>query len=67
MPRAPAAAAEVRQLKDVVRDATRQAILDALAATGGSRTNAAQVLGVSRKTLFNKMREVGIQEETSWS
>jgi DNA-binding NtrC family response regulator len=67
MPRPTAACAEVRQLKDVVRDATRQAILDALAATGGSRTNAAQVLGVSRKTLFNKMREVGIQEETSWS
>jgi two-component system response regulator AtoC len=70
-PAAPAAAAsaggEVRPLKDVVRDATRQAILDALAATGGSRTEAARRLGVSRKTLFNKMTELGVKEESSWS
>ncbi len=58
---------EVRPLDEVVREATRRAILDALAATRGSRTNAAQALGVSRKTLFNKMRELGIQEETHWS
>ncbi|MBX3471127.1 MAG: sigma-54-dependent Fis family transcriptional regulator [Planctomycetes bacterium] len=57
----------VRPLDDVVREATRGAILAALAAVGGSRTNAAQLLGVSRKTLFNKMRELGIQEETHWS
>ncbi|MCW8138223.1 MAG: sigma-54-dependent Fis family transcriptional regulator, partial [Planctomycetota bacterium] len=57
----------VRPLDDVVREATRGAILAALAAAGGSRTNAAQLLGVSRKTLFNKMRELGIQEETHWS
>ena len=57
----------VRPLDDVVREATRQAILDALAATQGSRTRAAELLGVSRKTLFNKMRELQIEEETHWS
>ena len=57
----------VRPLEEVVREATREAILAALAATGGSRTRAAELLGVSRKTLFNKMRELGIKEESSWS
>jgi two-component system response regulator HydG len=31
-----------------------------LEATGGNRTRAAALLGISRKTLFNKMRELGI-------
>ncbi len=65
----PPAAAQgpVRPLADVVADATRAAIVAALAAHDGSRTKAADALGVSRKTLFNKMRELGIQEESSWS
>jgi two-component system, NtrC family, response regulator AtoC len=54
-------------LKEAVRVATRAAILSALQATKGSRTEAAKALGVSRKTLFNKCRDLGIQEETHWS
>ncbi|MEZ6183465.1 MAG: sigma-54 dependent transcriptional regulator [Planctomycetota bacterium] len=58
---------DVRPLKDVVQDASRSAILAALQATSGSRTQAAKLLGVSRKTLFNKMQELDIKEESSWS
>ncbi|RMG10205.1 MAG: two-component system response regulator, partial [Planctomycetota bacterium] len=64
---APPCPADVRPLKEVVRQATREAILAALRATQGSRTQAAQLLGVSRKTLFNKMQDLGIREESSWS
>lgn len=35
-------------------------IRDALHETGGNRTRAAERLGVSRKTLFNKIQELGI-------
>ncbi len=38
----------------------RRMILQALDGTGGNRTEAARRLGVSRKTLFNKMRALGI-------
>jgi two-component system response regulator AtoC len=38
----------------------RKEILDALARCGGNRTKTAEVLGISRKTLFNKLREYGI-------
>lgn len=58
---------DVVPLKEAVREATRAAILRALEATEGNRTQAAQLLGVSRKTLFNKMQDLGIREESSWS
>ena len=45
---------------DVSGRAERRMIEKALEATGGNRTRAASLLGVSRKTLFNKMRELGI-------
>lgn len=38
-------------------------IEEALRATGGNRTRAAQILGISRKTLFNKMAAHGIRAE----
>jgi DNA-binding NtrC family response regulator len=37
-------------------------ILDALREAGGNRTRAAERLGISRKTLFNKMKELGIED-----
>jgi DNA-binding NtrC family response regulator len=37
-------------------------ILDALREGGGNRTRAAERLGISRKTLFNKMRELRIED-----
>ena len=64
---APPRPEDVVPLKDAVREATRAAILRALEATQGNRTQAAQLLGVSRKTLFNKMQDLGIREESSWS
>jgi len=45
---------------DVSGQAERRMIERALEATGGNRTRAAMILGISRKTLFNKMRELGI-------
>ncbi|MDF1664651.1 MAG: sigma 54-interacting transcriptional regulator, partial [Planctomycetota bacterium] len=58
---------EVLPLKDVVRQATRDAIVQALRVSDGSRTQAAALLGVSRKTLFNKMQDLGIREESKWT
>jgi two-component system response regulator AtoC len=40
--------------------AEKQAIREALARYGGNRTKAAIALGISRKTLFNKIRALGI-------
>ena len=42
-------------------DAERSAIVDALAATGGNRVQAAQRLGIARSTLLEKIRRLGIQ------
>ncbi|HYA48387.1 MAG TPA: sigma-54 dependent transcriptional regulator [Burkholderiales bacterium] len=39
----------------VSEKAEKDLILDALRQTGGNRTQAARILGISRKTLFNKM------------
>jgi DNA-binding NtrC family response regulator len=39
----------------------RALILEALRQAGGNRTRAARILGISRKTLFNKMTALGIR------
>lgn len=39
----------------------QQQILRALAATGGNKSQAAKMLGIDRKTLYNKMRAYGIE------
>ncbi len=44
-----------------VADAEKSAIQNALRASGGNRTHAAKALGVSRRTLHNKLREYGIE------
>ena len=64
-PRDPApAAAEDGRMTDVVqgvRAQTEKAMIErALEATAGNRTRAAKLLGISRKTLFNKMLVLGI-------
>ena len=41
-------------------DAERTAIVDALAATGGNRVQAARRLGIARSTLLEKIRRLGI-------
>ena len=44
------------------RDAERVALQDALARAGHNRTLAARLLGVSRRTLYNKLEEHGLGE-----
>jgi len=50
-------------LDSALGDATRTAILDALRHSGGSRAGAAQRLGISRTTLWKRMRELSIGQE----
>jgi two-component system response regulator HydG len=41
----------------------REAIIQTLEENGGNRTQAAQILGISRKTLQNKLKEYGLEEK----
>jgi len=41
-------------------DAEKSAVRDALAKAKGNRTQAARLLGVSRRTLYNKLDELGL-------
>ena len=52
---------DVPSLKESVRLAERQAIRQALAATGGRRAEAAKLLGISRKALWQKAKELGLE------
>ena len=45
------------ELDAAVRQAERRAIAKALKRAGGDRTVAARILGVSRRTLYYKLRE----------
>ncbi|MFP2934213.1 sigma-54 interaction domain-containing protein, partial [Pyxidicoccus sp. 3LG] len=56
-------ATSVQTLRDAVARAERAAVIAALKAAGGQKTTAARLLGVSYKTLFNKIHEHGIREE----
>jgi DNA-binding NtrC family response regulator len=44
-------------------ESEREAILAALEATGGNRTQAARLLGMGRTTLYQKMKEYGVVTE----
>jgi DNA-binding NtrC family response regulator len=58
------AAVRGKSLRDIVDGATRAveraALLDALAQSGGSPSKAARLLGISRASIYNKMKEYGI-------
>jgi len=49
------------QVQDVVDRTERKFIEDALVQAHGNRTEAAKILGISRKTLFNKIIQLGIK------
>jgi DNA-binding NtrC family response regulator len=51
----------LQTLKEVVHDAEARAIRRVLAATEGHRAQAAHALGISRKNLWEKMKEYGIE------
>jgi DNA-binding NtrC family response regulator len=57
---ADAAPIESGTLDDHVENAERRAVREALARAHGSRTLAARLLGVSRRTLYNKMVRLGV-------
>ncbi len=48
-------------LEESVAGAEKAAILSALEASDGNRTHAAKALGISRRTLHNKLRQYGIE------
>ncbi|WP_271410352.1 sigma-54 interaction domain-containing protein [Pseudomonas sp. Q1-7] len=61
MPPAPApVSGEVRPLAESLAAAERQAILAALAACNGNRTQAAERLGIARASLYNKLQAHGL-------
>jgi DNA-binding NtrC family response regulator len=56
---------EVKTLRQAVADAERRAVVAALRAAKGNKAQAARLLGVSYKTLFNKIHEHDIKEAIS--
>jgi DNA-binding NtrC family response regulator len=62
-PAAPEGASPVLTLRAAVAQAERAAVIAALQAAKGQKTAAARLLGVSYKTLFNKIHEHDIREE----
>jgi len=54
-------AGEVRDLREVLRETEIAHIQRALASTGGHRTQTAKLLGISRKVLWEKLRDFGIE------
>jgi DNA-binding NtrC family response regulator len=58
----PAVPEEALTLKEAVARLERQMIVNALAAAGGNRSEAARQLGIGRPQLYAKMQEYGISE-----
>ena len=63
----PAAVREPIALQKAVAQAEIEAIRIALATTRGRRADAAELLGVTRKTLWEKMRDYGIEVDADGS
>jgi DNA-binding NtrC family response regulator len=64
LPAAEEAAVSLRPLAEGVRDFERGYLLRALEASGGKRTKAAEILGISRKTLWEKLKSHELQDPT---
>jgi transcriptional regulator with PAS, ATPase and Fis domain len=48
-----------------VAEAERRLITETLVALGNNRTRAAEVLGITKKTLYNKLKQYGLERSTS--
>jgi len=48
-------------IKSVYDKVTREVILDALNKAKGSKTKAAEILNINRRTLYNKMKKIGLE------
>ena len=48
------------RLEEQRREAEREAVRQALSRAGNNRTMAARLLGISRRTLYNKLDELGL-------
>ena len=57
----PIVAPRRRAVKKQSQDAERKRILEALAATGGNQSKAAEILGISRVTLWKRLKAFDIQ------
>ena len=44
-----------------LQDVERQALVDALQKAGGNKKKAAELLGIHRPTLYNKLRRLGLK------
>jgi two-component system NtrC family response regulator len=55
-------AGDVRPLREVLRELESSHIRRALAATGGHRSQTAELLGISRKVLWEKIRDLSLGE-----
>ena len=62
-PGSPATSSAPRTLGAQRGEAERAALLQALARSGNNRSLAARVLGISRRTLYNKLTEHGLLDE----
>ena len=49
-------------LKEILAETERRVIAEALAESGWNRTRASQLLGISRRQLFDKIRQYELQE-----
>ena len=56
---------EVASLRRVTESAQREAIIRAIRKTAGNKSEAAKLLGIGYKTLFNKINELGIEFSTT--
>ncbi len=56
-----------RPLAEAMREFEREYLLRALRLSGGVRVRAAELLGISRKTLWMKLRELGVPAESDES
>ena len=54
---------EIEPLRAVLKAAEREHLAQALEATGGHRTQTAELLGISRKVLWEKLKEHGLGEK----